>query len=1345
MPKWSDVVRLGLVIGLALLFAGYGILSYPPRLVTELSLATLGLVGLTALARLVYTRRQGEITARPAAPVTYSALTILLIVLSCVITIQALVARESFGMNSALDAAWGYRLIVWLIHSLFVIVAVWAGRAGAPEVGLGGAILYTSPIYTPTFAVPEAGWPFGPQFALALVLLMTARSARPPRNPAFLPLALFLVWCMVASATSFYPADSLAFLQKLATLVLLAWVLGETGTQRSWCRALALVALTSVGIPTLLIVAKLVQLAHQLGAWPAANYRMAITELGGANLIARTLIAGLPVVVALALSSARKVGWWILTALALVAFVTCHSWGGWVSAVLTALIVLAIWRKEKLARLLSKRRWLASALLVCAALGLLALVWVAAQSNIVSFNGRLVHFRIAVAEIAAHPLHGVGPGHQYLNARYAAGVDWLADNRYTQDHPLSIAQLVPIMSQWHSHNLLLEITAGLGIPGVLLFGWFLISMLRGGLSLVAHASGGQRYLLLGCFAGIVASLGWGLLDVEVVSSPLFASPTWALIGLLWAAPRALATGELKKEEQPLRPSSLPAFGTSPARRPWLQRVVAPAILGMGLVITAILLFSNLHYRLGYRAFQERRWADAVRELGLASGVDPLNTKYREMRAEALLNQGEYAQAEAAYEAALRLKRDFAPYHAQLGWLAWRRGDLKNATLHFEKAVELDPREAWRDGLHADLGLCYAAQGRIEEAISLIQETLKLNPQMALAPYWVPMQAADGRFTVVLDPAYYAAGLGAASPPTAGGLAGEEAAPSPALEQRIVAHLGRADYTPRLFSQVQDAGAADTLLSLSRVLDGIEIEARDAGAAGGQQAARLLATLAEASQLAGLDLRAERTLLEFQGRFPSSAFGFRSLGSLYRLQGRLDEASEMHVRAVQVSPRDVDSWLALAETYLDGAKWTEAERVLDAAFRLAPLDVRLYELRLRLTEGQGDLARQADALDSLRILRESVAGYLAQADLYRQSGRPEQAAAQCTQAIRLLARRNPRPLDPALWEVADCLSHDPEEDLPAELARLVGENPLIGEVLAGHVRRAQGDLDGALAAYQRAAHARPDEGGPHYLLGETLQALGRPDPAEAEYREAARIDPLESLPLLVLGRMQRDQGKQGAALATLRAAAEATPGWGRAQTELGNALLALSDSRGATEHYSLAMMVDGDLREGLIYDLSAHLAEAELDVPGPTYVHNDYFALDGSEQRVLFMHPPSDARFSLEVPAAAVLAFDAATAPESWSQPGDGVTFVVSVESSQGRTTLASLYIDPENREEDRRWHPFWLSLSPYAGQTITLVLETDPGPAGDDRYDWAGWGTPQLVRSLGDDLTSTPKDSTLTP
>jgi tetratricopeptide (TPR) repeat protein/O-antigen ligase len=1358
--KTSASSRL-LTLGLALALAVYTVVSYPLPLVGEVAASTLLLaIVVTAGRSLLYRQSAPKPSSLVLRLLSFSPTAVFLLVLSTVATIQTLVAQEIFGPRCAIDGTLGYVILAHLLHYVVVSAVVLAGRERSHAVGLAAAMVYTSIFYSPSFATPEAAPPFIPLAALVLVLLTATpftqriipglssdatchpslaegRDTSHPfgsaqHNPSrFTPLVLFPLLVLIASLLSRSPHDSLTFLLKLLTLLGFTLVMSlSIRTRPHWERMALLVIILSVVVPVVLALAKLTALAWQLSLEPAVRYRLGLTELGRANLIARTLIVGVPLLVAQAITSAhrpRRVLWWGLSGPALLVFVTCRSWGGWVGVGVTCGFVgilvygkrwFAWWTDHRFGIRQYLRYVVFIAVVIIIGVGLLGLLRLAPQSNVWSFNGRLFQFRAALLEMARHPLLGIGPGHHFPKSRYTPGLGFLVDTRATLDDPLMSVQWLRGSTRLHTHNLFLEIGVGTGLLGLAAFVWFLVALFRLGLQAHAHLRGQDRVLLTGCLAGTVASLGWGLLDVMEVSSPFFTFPTWALIGLLLAAPRALNMDGGRRMKD--RGSSLVARPSSSVScQPKGSSVILYAsrftfLLFLAFAVVVVPLFGNYHYHTAYVAFQEQHWSSAAAGLAGASRWEPLNAKYQELRGESLINLGQYAEAISAYERAVRLRHDFAPYHAQLGWLHWLRGDLQTATSHFEKAVEMDPREAWRDGLHADLGLAYIALGWVEEAIPLFKETIELDPHMALAPYWAPVQRADGEIDVVLDSVY---------------LEG----PSPELDQRILTHLGKANHTSRLFDR---KAGADGSLSFIQVLDAVEADYVAARAVDSREAPRLLATTAEAARLVGLQNRASRIYLAFQEAFPGSAYGFRGLGSLYREQGRLEEAQATLEHAVNVSPRDVDSWVGLAEVTLQRGLWGEAERALDTIYQLAPLDSRLYALRAHLYQRRGEQAQAADALRRSLLIQESVPNRLALADLYRQLGQDQGAAEQCRQATDALLRTWPRPLASELWEIGVCLGRTEDEGQTTnkESWRSIdpaGERPFIGGLLLGHVFRARGQSEQALKAYQAAADARPDEGAPHYFLGQVYQALEQPPSAEVEYRQAAQLDPLESLPLLALGRLQWSQGQQEVALESFRAAVEVTPGWGPAHVALGNALLALGDREGATQHYQLALIADGDVREGMVYDFAAHLAQADGQASGSDYLGNDYFTIDGDQRRVLFMHPDSRARYVVKVPEGAVLAFDVATAPESWGQPGDGVTFAVYVDDGQwtmdGVRRLFSTYIDPKCDKDDRRWHSYAVDLRAYGGQTVNVIFETGGGPADDARYDWAGWGAPRLL------------------
>lgn len=124
-----------------------------------------------------------------------------------------------------------------------------------------------------------------------------------------------------------------------------------------------------------------------------------------------------------------------------------------------------------------------------------------------------------------------------------------------------------------------------------------------------------------------------------------------------------------------------------------------------------------------------------------------------------------------------------------------------------------------------------------------------------------------------------------------------------------------------------------------------------------------------------------------------------------------------------------------------------------------------------------------------------------------------------------------------------------------------------------------------------------------------------------------------------------------------------------------------------------------------------------------------FTINDDKRAVLVMQPPSAITYTLKLPAHAQLRTALALNPQVW-QPdkGDGVEFVVQLDAADGRHELLRRLIDPKRQPADRRWHDITIDLSAYAGQDVRLTLLTMPGPAGDGRYDWAGWGAPMIIQ-----------------
>jgi hypothetical protein len=152
-----------------------------------------------------------------------------------------------------------------------------------------------------------------------------------------------------------------------------------------------------------------------------------------------------------------------------------------------------------------------------------------------------------------------------------------------------------------------------------------------------------------------------------------------------------------------------------------------------------------------------------------------------------------------------------------------------------------------------------------------------------------------------------------------------------------------------------------------------------------------------------------------------------------------------------------------------------------------------------------------------------------------------------------------------------------------------------------------------------------------------------------------------------------------------------------------------------------------------YDFVAnrHVTERLVD---PALLKVEHWQILDRERQVLFVHPAPSGSTALVYPVRieprTVLRADLAVAPQAWSKEGDGVVFTVYVEDEAGMHLLYSRYVDPKHHQADRQWLPLQVDLTAFGGKLVRIILAASGGPAGDQRYDWAGWGEARLERPL---------------
>ena len=149
-----------------------------------------------------------------------------------------------------------------------------------------------------------------------------------------------------------------------------------------------------------------------------------------------------------------------------------------------------------------------------------------------------------------------------------------------------------------------------------------------------------------------------------------------------------------------------------------------------------------------------------------------------------------------------------------------------------------------------------------------------------------------------------------------------------------------------------------------------------------------------------------------------------------------------------------------------------------------------------------------------------------------------------------------------------------------------------DLAAGLVEK--GQLDEAIAHYERALTTRPDPETGHYNLAAALTKAGKVDSAILHYREALELSPDYANARYNLGRVLLDKGEIDQAIDQYREALRLRPNDADAHNNLGGALMKKGLRSEAIDHYEAALRLreqDADIQ----YNLANALAKSgEID-------------------------------------------------------------------------------------------------------------------------------------------------------
>jgi len=189
--------------------------------------------------------------------------------------------------------------------------------------------------------------------------------------------------------------------------------------------------------------------------------------------------------------------------------------------------------------------------------------------------------------------------------------------------------------------------------------------------------------------------------------------------------------------------------------------------------------------------------------------------------------------------------------------------------------------------------------------------------------------------------------------------------------------------------------------------------------------------------------------------------------------------------------------------------------------------------------------------------------------------------------------------------------------------------------------------------------------------------------------------------------------------------------GRAPVATSSARALRQASIGAT----VSLVVGGLLvalwptREQRAIDLIDALPDARLETSWPSLhagITAEPVVFLGRVHRGIVAMPTSRIAWTMDVPRGAILRLGAAMRPDVWEREGDGIQMRVAVDDAAGRTVAADLTLFPFGVPAHRTLVPVEIPLHRWAGQRITIALESTPERWGNAVNDVPVWVAPMI-------------------
>jgi O-antigen ligase/tetratricopeptide (TPR) repeat protein len=334
-----------------------------------------------------------------------------------------------------------------------------------------------------------------------------------------------------------------------------------------------------------------------------------------------------------------------------------------------------------------------------------------------SIKRRITIWKFTGMMIKDHPLLGSGIGtYKYNTLRYQAEFFAQGENRSLYPHGFADK----------AHNEYLQLWAELGIIGLGIFIWLIISYFRFGLKILRKIKDEYRQgIIIGLMGAIIAVLVDGIFGF-----PLHLPATIVLFWLVLEL--TVAVGLLKDEVNAQEIKMIRENSNISRCKPLLYIGIILFTIFLGVTVIRPFI-ARIYWYYGFKEIEKENWDKAIKTYGEALKWDPyLGEIYYDI-GKILETKEFYGVAMEYFDKAEKyidhpdLPQDFALIYL-------KKGQLDKAAIKLKQAISYQSDEKSMLPLYSELGNVYLQLERYKPAEIAFENALKINPDFVNAHY-----------------------------------------------------------------------------------------------------------------------------------------------------------------------------------------------------------------------------------------------------------------------------------------------------------------------------------------------------------------------------------------------------------------------------------------------------------------------------------------------------------------------------------------------------------------------------------------------------------------------------------